>query len=421
MNGHTRHKSDAGIEANQVLWQLRSLRKRLPALLDASGDEKLRDDLLYELRYLGQDLETPWHTLQRTCWYGPWDNVTIDIAVNMGLFKALVAADEPLSASTLATKCNAELLFTQRLLRCLNAFGSVKQHWPDGSAEPLFGPTNVTKTFTSKMGEATSHWLTEMMSPAWYLMPQKLKETGYKSMTSGTDTIFNDIHGMPGKSLWEIVGQGPYVEDVGTFMTMFNMNHKPWTDLYDFNSRLIKGAHQDGVFMVDVGGFTGSVVSGLRKQFPEAPGKFVLLDLPTAVPASLFSGITPCPHDFFKAFPTEVHGARLYYMRFISHDWSQDALIKILSNIRAAMTPGYSKLVINDWIVPERDPHPFMCSQDLCMMHLGGGEERSEARHREAIEAAGLKVSAIFRAEDRVSEDVIECEVETGRTDSVVV
>lgn len=90
MNGHTRHKSDAGIEANQVLWQLRSLRKRLPALLDASGDEKLRDDLLYELRYLGQDLETPWHTLQRTCWYGvgavkiAFDNMELIIRLALG-------------------------------------------------------------------------------------------------------------------------------------------------------------------------------------------------------------------------------------------------------------------------------------------------------------------------------------------------
>jgi hypothetical protein len=38
-------------------------------------------------------------------------------------------------------------------------------------------------------------------------------------------------------------------------------------------------------------------------------------------------------------------------------------------------------------------------------------QERSEARHREAIEAAGLKLKQIFHAGDGVSEEILECEV----------
>lgn len=75
------------------------------------------------------------------------------------------------------------------------------------------------------------------------------------------------------------------------------------------------------------------------------------------------------------------------------------------------MEKGYSKLILSDWIVPEKDPAPFMLAQDLNMLASGGGEERTEARLREAIEAAGLQISGVWDLGDRVSEGVVECEI----------
>lgn len=91
-------------------------------------------------------------------------------------------------------------------------------------------------------------------------------------------------------------------------------------------------------------------------------------------------------------------------------DWGHDNNVKILSHLRKAMKPGYSKLLINDWIMPDEGASRFMTSMDLCMMAVFGGEERPEYRHREYIEAAGLKVTGIWDRKDGISYAVIECE-----------
>jgi hypothetical protein len=75
------------------------------------------------------------------------------------------------------------------------------------------------------------------------------------------------------------------------------------------------------------------------------------------------------------------------------------------------MTPGYSKVIINDWIVPTQGASKFMTAQDLNMMAIGGGMERTKALHEEYLTGAGLKISGIWKADDDISESVIECEL----------
>lgn len=330
----------------------------------------------------------------------------------MGLFQHLVSADSPLSATELAKKCNnAEPHFTQRFLRCLNAFGSVQQHKQEG--EILYSANKITKTLTAPASEAISRFTTGFGCPGWYQLPKTLETAGYKYLTGSTNTVWSDLYNAPGKTVWEIMAHTPYIEDMGTFMAGFNADQRDWTAIYPVKSRLIEGADEsaDEIFMVDVGGATGSQLLKFKKLFTHARGKFVVTDLEHCLPGKTPAGIEAVPHNFFEPLPPTLHGARVYYLRLITHHWCQESLIKILANMKEAMEPGYSKLIINDWVFPEEDPHPFKCLQDLCMMQAGGGEERSEARHREAIEEAGLKVEGIWRAGDRISEDVIECVV----------
>ncbi|CAK1359619.1 hypothetical protein CB0940_05793 [Cercospora beticola] len=415
--GHTKTQSRVQLEGlrdalgTQSLEQLRGMIRTLPGLV--KDDDNLRQDVLNAVKQLQAEIETPWDTIQRIFLLNPWYGVSVTIGVNMGLFRTLVDSASPLSAREIATKCEADLNFTQRLLRCLNSFNAVKQF--DTYGELVYAPTNMTRTFTTPMGEACPPFITEFFHPAWLKFPAKLRGNGYKPPPSGTETVFNDIYNMPGKHVWDILATTPYIADGGVFMSQYNAAHKHWTDVYPVNQRLVEGADNDpnSVFMVDVGGWTGSVAISTCEKFPEAPGKFMVLDLPSAVASasSLPPRVHPCAHDFFKPYPAEVQGARFYFMRYISHDWNQDDLVAILTNIRNAMKPGYSRLLINDWVVPEKDPHPFMCSQDLTMMHLAGGEERSEARFRDAIERAGLQLSNIFRPGDKISESVVECRV----------
>ena len=85
--------------------------------------------------------------------------------------------------------------------------------------------------------------------------------------------------------------------------------------------------------------------------------------------------------------------------------------MNLITQLRKAMKPGYSKLIIHEWIMSAVGASPFMASQDMNMMSIGGGMERTEALHRDYLEKAGLKVSGIFLPGDRFSEAVIESEV----------
>jgi 6-hydroxytryprostatin B O-methyltransferase len=55
--------------------------------------------------------------------------------------------------------------------------------------------------------------------------------------------------------------------------------------------------------------------------------------------------------DFFEPQPSSAHGAAVYFMRWILHDWSDQYARKILTNIVAVMAP-HSKIVIADAVLP---------------------------------------------------------------------
>lgn len=74
------------------------------------------------------------------------------------------------------------------------------------------------------------------------------------------------------------------------------------------------------------------------------------------------------------------------------------------------MTPGYSKLLINEYVVPDFGASRPMTSMDWLMMALGAVKERTEKQWRELLQQAGLKVTGIWIYEQG-TESLIEAEV----------
>ena len=71
------------------------------------------------------------------------------------------------------------------------------------------------------------------------------------------------------------------------------------------------------------------------------------------------------------------------------------------------MTKGYSKILINEFVVPSRGASAFMTHIDINMMSILAAMERTEKQWRELVESAGLKITKIWpTAED--SEAIIE-------------
>lgn len=74
-----------------------------------------------------------------------------------------------------------------------------------------------------------------------------------------------------------------------------------------------------------------------------------------------------------------------------------------------AMTPGFSKLLIHDHIVPESLAHPQATAFDFQMMAMVAGQERSEGHWRALLESVGLRVVRIWTLESAVH-SIIEAE-----------
>lgn len=75
------------------------------------------------------------------------------------------------------------------------------------------------------------------------------------------------------------------------------------------------------------------------------------------------------------------------------------------------MDPSYSKMLINQWVVPTQNASSFMTHQDLNMMATFSAMERTEQQIREMLEKAGLKLVHIWRPADAESECIIEAVV----------
>lgn len=74
------------------------------------------------------------------------------------------------------------------------------------------------------------------------------------------------------------------------------------------------------------------------------------------------------------------------------------------------MKRGYSKLLIQENVIPHRDADWCMTALDMLLMASFGGCERTEQAWRKLLGDAGLKVVRIWDYE-RGWEGLIECEL----------
>jgi hypothetical protein len=90
-------------------------------------------------------------------------------------------------------------------------------------------------------------------------------------------------------------------------------------------------------------------------------------------------------------------------LQHILHDFaSDDACRRILKNIVPAMTPGYSKLLIKDLLVPDRGAPWAFTALDVNVMQTLSGYERTESHYRELLESAGFRIDGMWRHLDAI-------------------
>ncbi|KLO13187.1 O-methyltransferase [Schizopora paradoxa] len=113
--------------------------------------------------------------------------------------------------------------------------------------------------------------------------------------------------------------------------------------------------------VVDVGGGLGTVSSQLAAVYPKL--QFVVQDRPRVIvdgekrriESGLKGQVEFKAHDFFE--PNPIKNPSVFFLKHITHDWSDLYVKKILEQLRDAAGPS-TKLVVMDRIIPFACPIP---------------------------------------------------------------
>jgi SAM-dependent methyltransferase len=156
--------------------------------------------------------------------------------------------------------------------------------------------------------------------------------------------------------------------------------------------------------LVDVGGGEGALLRDILSATPGLCG--ILFDLPQVVTraAEVLTGdiAARCQivgGNFFDSVP---EGADAYILKGVIHDWLDDDALRILRNVRRAIRPDGTLLLIDGIVDSATRPAGLM---DLLMLVVGG-RERTEGDFRSLLAATGFVLTRIIPTE--VS-SLIEC------------
>lgn len=153
--------------------------------------------------------------------------------------------------------------------------------------------------------------------------------------------------------------------------------------------------------ILDVGGGKGALLAAILRNHPDASG--ILFDqqhlaaqgrsyLETAGVASrcrIEEG------SFLDRIPVE---ADAIVLKNVIHDWDDEQGLAILKNAKKALHRDGALLLI-ERIASARVEHgPAVIMEDLHMLAMTGGRERSEAEYRGLLKEAGLTVTGIISA-----------------------
>jgi hypothetical protein len=234
-----------------------------------------------------------------------------------------------------------------------------------------------------------------------------------------------------GKTFWQRVKDDPEMKaDFDAFMKAPRRGAQTqlWHERYPLAPKLGNEklrTDEDAVLMVDVGGGVGGQVAAFRKAYADLPGRCILQDLPDTMKGikAPLEGVEVMPYNFFEAQPVKGEhptrlrwdakanlaalGARIYLFRSVCHDWPDADCRRLLGNTVEAMDPQYSRLVIDEWTLPDTHVTQKAANMDLTMWLLYGASERTREQWEKLLDETGLEIVEIFTTPG-AAESIIE-------------
>ncbi|KAK9724916.1 hypothetical protein RND81_05G108300 [Saponaria officinalis] len=247
----------------------------------------------------------------------------------------------------------------------------------DGRVEMCYGLTPVSQFFTKGDDGVT---LTSLLR----LIQDKVT---IDSLSHLKDTVLEGI--CPFEKAYGM-SQFEFTEKDSRFNKIFNkaMANHSFTTLKKImeNYKGFEGIST----LVDIGGGNGTTLNMIISKYPSIRG--INLDLPHVLAnAPSYEGVEHVPGDMFVSVPK----GDAMFMKWITHDWSDEECIKLLTNCYDAL-PEHGKVIICDYIVPmwpeTSDATRTVLQLDVLMMAISPeGKERTELEFKALAKRVGFQ------------------------------
>ena len=376
-----------------------------------ADDELGRSALLKAAQGLVQRLERPYERMMRMVWTEPILMIAVKIACDLDLFSHLSNGSK--TTEQLAIGTGADALLIRRVLRLLGTSGIVEEVGLDTYAKNDFSTALADPNGIRNGIEHFYHKCIVQLEK----LPAYFQENGYRNPSDAEHPPWEYISGS--SSLWEWYKGNPKEGAVfNSFLASIRVGQPPCWSYYSVSSRLLADFDTSKPLVVDVGGGKGrdltSLVAFLPPEYKDAT--LILQDLPSVISSvqkqDLPAQITTVAHDFFASQPSSSQGAKAYFLHSVLHDWPDEPAVGILQQLKDALRPGYSKILLCDTIMPDRvaDVRPIAAAMDLNMMSHFAALERTEKQWRALLERAGLRWVGVWQTKG-LGQGVIEVEV----------
>ena len=326
----------------------------------------------------------------------------LKIAIDLKIFTSLESG--PLALYELSAAVGAQADFLRRILRLLATY-----RFLDETPTESYSLTKMSNAIANDASmRAAVTYMSDVLVPSHARLPEYCRSRGYRN-PQPADEVWKIVSG-ENKTFYEWLHERP--EKAANFQTMltgYASDLPTWTTFYP-TGELLKTWRDNTALVVDVGGGRGQdLLTILELHDTGVKGELILQDLPevieTAKKQGLNSRITPMAHDFFQTQP--VKGARVYHLHLVMFNWADEKALRILQNLKPALTPGYSRILINENVCIPGKSHVGASAMDIVMMSVFNGKVRSEDEWNALVVKAGLKVERIWSVPE-VAENIIE-------------
>jgi hypothetical protein len=305
-----------------------------------------------------------------------WTSQATYVFAALGIPDLLANRSQTSEALAATTNTHAPSLY--RLLRAVASLGLLEE---DEARQ--FSLTPVGTLLRSDVPGSMRAWAILVGEP-WF-------RSGWDNLLHSIrtgETGFERAHGL---EAWAYFARHPDAN------TLFNA---AMTSVAPIKANATVGAYDFSEFgvVVDVGGGHGTLLAAILAGHPKVRG--ILFDQPHVVEGARAvlraAGVAErCEIVAGSFFETVPAAGDAYILQTVIHDWDDEDSVRILQTCRRSMSGG-AKLLLVEQVVPTgNDYHPSKFD-DLNMLVIQHGRERTAQEFRELLGAAGFMLRRVL-------------------------